>query len=96
MVRPKMPASRHGATLFGGDGENVPGAMGEPLFLPTPVVVRTGLFVGEVVIDAIFVLEASGDAVGNSARRGGGSGIEEERLRIVAADAIHHGRVKGI
>ena len=96
-LHPKRGSVSFGWYVLGADGEDIPGAVGEPLLLPAPVVVGAGLVIGQIVVDVVLVLEAGSDAVGDVARGiGEFPGVEEEVLRIVAAYAVHHRRIEGI
>ena len=71
--------------------------MRQPLFLPPPVIVGSGLLVCKVEIDTIFSAEATGNSMGNAAGRVGEfPEVEKHILRIVTPDSVQHGRVKRI
>ena len=54
--------------LTGGNRQQIPRCMRQPLFGPTPVVIFAGLCIGEIEVDVLLVIKAGGDAVHNATR----------------------------
>ena len=86
-----------GVSVVEGDGVEVPGGVGEPLFAPAPVFIFAGDAEAEVEVDVVGVGEAAGDAVDDAA---GGVGVfvgfEEHVGDVVAAGGLEHAGVEGV
>ena len=95
IVLPAVPALLR--TTAGGGGQQIPGRVRQPLFPPTPIVVRARLVVGQQIVNIILVAEAACNSIGDSA----GDvrefpGIKIHIGRVVVADTVEHAGIEGV
>src|SRR5690349_1771836 len=71
--------------------------MRQPLLGPAPVIVFTGLHVAEIIINILFIIKSTSDAVADPARRVGVLIRAKEHVRnIITAGAVKHAGIVGI
>src|ERR1700759_1626843 len=76
--------------LAGGDSQQVPGVMREPLLGPSPICIFPRLGVRKIEVDIVLVVETRGNAVDDAAGRiGVFEGAEEAIGRVVMTGALH-------
>src|SRR5258708_13426338 len=77
--------------MAGGDSQQVPGGMREPLLGPSPVIIFPGHGIRQIEIDIVLIVQPRSNPIYNPSRRIGIFKSTEEAVgRIVMARTLHH------